>query len=81
MPLFHLNGNHNPKIAQKGSGLSFTFRLSETLIAVVLGSSISFGSGIAITNSQYQMQITNCNLRQLQDKPIMPVDKPSLRKD
>ncbi len=46
------------------SGLSINLRLSETLLAVILGAGISFGSGFAfanVVNNQNQTQTQNVN--------------------
>jgi hypothetical protein len=58
------NYNKNPQ-----SGVTFAFRLSETLFAVLLTGGVSFGSGFAIANSHNQAianshnQSVNCSVQ------------------
>ena len=52
------------------SGLSLHLRLSGTLLAMILGAGISFGSGFAVANAnnsnQKQTQNVNCEVPQSQ---------------
>ncbi len=61
MPNFHYNRNPQRKVHSEPEnlGVSVSFRLSETLIAVCLSAGISFGSGFAVASNQNQ-NVNNC---------------------
>lgn len=52
------NSNHNKNTQ---SGIIFTFRLSETLFAVILTAGVSFGGGFTVANSQ--QSTVNCSVQ------------------
>ncbi|ALF54442.1 hypothetical protein ACX27_18910 [Nostoc piscinale CENA21] len=53
------NPNSNKNL---NSGVTFSLRLSETVLAVILTAGVSFGSGLAVAkNSNYQNQHQNVN--------------------
>lgn len=59
----NLNQNKNSQ-----SGITFTFRLSETLFAVILTAGVSFGGGFTVANSQQstgnnQQSNVNCSVQ------------------
>jgi hypothetical protein len=61
--------NNHPS-QKDDSGLSLHLRLSGTLLAMILGAGISFGSGFAVANAnnsnQKQTQNVNCEVPQSQ---------------
>lgn len=63
------------------SGVSINLRFSETMMAMALSSCISFTTGIALTNSFQQSQISNCTLGQSPSTSVLSAPKPSLGKD
>ncbi len=74
MPRYQSKRNSNSMSEPHDSGVSFSFRLSETLIAVLLGSLasgyVSFAFGFAKATSQSHSQATakqviNCPVQEL----------------
>ncbi len=56
---YNSNRRENVSLETQKSGVSVSFRLSETLIAVCLSATISFGSGWAYASNQNQ-NVNNC---------------------
>jgi hypothetical protein len=63
------------------SGVSINLRFSEKMMAMAISSCISFGMGIAVTNSFQQSQINNCILGQPPSTSVLSAPKPPLGKD
>jgi hypothetical protein len=57
------NQNSNNKNTQ--SGVVFTFRLSETLVAVILTAGLSFGGGFVLANSNHNQNVNNCSVQNI----------------
>jgi hypothetical protein len=55
--------------------------LSETLLAVLLGSSVSFFSGVAVANNQSQNTNQICSLAQPNTTSVTPAPMHPPRKD
>jgi hypothetical protein len=81
MAIFRSNGNPNPIPDKNSSGVSVNIRLSETLLAVLLGSSVSFFSGIAVANNQSQNTNQICSLAQPNTTSVTPAPMHPPRKD
>lgn len=60
MTIFPSNGNPNSMPNSNSSGVSVNFRLSETLIAALVSSFLSFGYGVAVANNPMQNVNQNC---------------------
>ena len=81
MAIFRSNGNPNPIPDKNRSGVSVNIRLSETLLAVLLGSSVSFFSGVAVANNQNQNTNQICSLEQPNTTSVTPAPMHPPRKD
>ena len=55
--------NSNYKSSEQ-DGISIKLRISQTLIAVMVSSGLSFTAGASVNNSFNQTQINNCTLGQ-----------------
>ncbi|GAX35813.1 hypothetical protein [Nodularia sp. NIES-3585] len=64
--------NHKPSPDPNSSGVSVNFRLSETLIAALVSSFVSFGAGVAIANNQSQNVNQNCTVEQPSTTSVSP---------
>lgn len=60
------NNNPNPMPSQSQLGISVNIHLSETLIAVLIGSCLPFVTGavIVISHNQNPTQVNNCSVKQ-----------------
>lgn len=59
------------------SGVSISFRFSETIIAMAVSSCVSISATAAVSNNFHQSQINNCTLGQPHSTSVQSVPEPS----
>jgi hypothetical protein len=75
------NGKNSNRQSSEQAGISIKLRISQTLIAVMASSGLSFTAGVSVNNSFKQTQVNNCTLSQPTVAPVSPASRALPSKD